>query len=145
MHNAWHLLVYHIATMPLGSLDHDGRPFSLATITQAGQEDLIFRFMSALEPNFKPRAVPKKLDSKSDIYASLWSIARTLLERAIDTLCNWPIWASITGWIDEDITICLRFAIVVATKTSWLMLLDQTSFNLCLLLLLTSEVDNEMV
>ncbi|KAJ8132474.1 hypothetical protein O1611_g1152 [Lasiodiplodia mahajangana] len=52
---------YPIATMPLGTLDYNGRPFGLAIIAKAGREDLMFSFMSAFEANSKPRAVPSRL------------------------------------------------------------------------------------
>lgn len=91
--------------MPLGTLDHNGRPFGLAIITQAGREDLMFRFMSAFEANFEPRAVPKKLDSKSDNHASLWSIAWAISECAIDTLSNFLLgsntdYRALVIWLD---------------------------------------------
>lgn len=52
---------YPIATVPLGTIDYNGRPFGLAIIAKAGREDLIFAFMSAFEAVSKPRAVPPRL------------------------------------------------------------------------------------
>ncbi|KAI1127061.1 amidase signature domain-containing protein [Nemania abortiva] len=52
---------YPIATMPLGTLNHNGRPFGLAIIAKAGQENIMFSFMSAFEANSKPRVVPPRL------------------------------------------------------------------------------------
>ncbi|KAI0466325.1 amidase signature domain-containing protein [Xylaria cf. heliscus] len=49
---------YPIATMPIGTLDYNGRPFGLAIIAKAGREDVMFSFMSAFEENSGPRAVP---------------------------------------------------------------------------------------
>ena len=54
-------LGYPMATMPLGTLDHLGRPFSLAVIAKAGKEDLIFQFLSAFEATFPKRVVPPQL------------------------------------------------------------------------------------
>ncbi|KAJ3558677.1 hypothetical protein NPX13_g9661 [Xylaria arbuscula] len=52
---------YPIATMPIGTLDYNGRPFGLAIIAKAGREDVMFSFMSAFEANSEPRAVPPTL------------------------------------------------------------------------------------
>ncbi|KAJ4165399.1 hypothetical protein LMH87_007033 [Akanthomyces muscarius] len=52
---------YPIATVPLGTLSYNGRPFGLAIVAQAGREDLLFTFMSAWEACAKPRAVPSSL------------------------------------------------------------------------------------
>ncbi|OAA80786.1 Amidase signature domain protein [Akanthomyces lecanii RCEF 1005] len=52
---------YPIATVPLGTLRYNGRPFGLAIVAQAGREDLLFTFMSAWEACAKPRAVPSSL------------------------------------------------------------------------------------
>lgn len=57
---------YPVATMPLGILDHLGRPFSLAVIAKAGREDLIFQFLSAFEATFPKRVVPPQLVRKDD-------------------------------------------------------------------------------
>lgn len=54
-------LGYPIATVPLGTLSYNGRPFGLAIVAQAGREDLLFTFMSAWEACAKPRAVPSSL------------------------------------------------------------------------------------
>jgi amidase len=55
-----------VATMPLGTLDHLGRPFSLAVIAKAGREDLIFQFLSAFEITFPKRVVPPQLIRTDD-------------------------------------------------------------------------------
>ncbi|OAQ99133.1 hypothetical protein LLEC1_03432 [Akanthomyces lecanii] len=52
---------YPIATVPLGRLSYNGRPFGLAVVAQAGREDLLFAFMSAWEACAKPRAAPSGL------------------------------------------------------------------------------------
>ncbi|KAI0202642.1 amidase signature domain-containing protein [Astrocystis sublimbata] len=52
---------YPIATLPMGTLDYNGRPFGLAIIAQQGREELMFSFMSAFEENSEPRAVPPSL------------------------------------------------------------------------------------
>ncbi|KAH6615688.1 amidase signature domain-containing protein [Chaetomium sp. MPI-SDFR-AT-0129] len=52
---------YPIATVPLGTLDHNGRPFGLAIIAKGGREDLLFAFMSAFEAVSPPRPVPLQL------------------------------------------------------------------------------------
>ncbi|KAF2257469.1 amidase signature enzyme [Trematosphaeria pertusa] len=52
---------YPIATMPLGILDHLGRPFGLAIKAPAGREDVMFKFMSAFEAVFPKRAIPPQL------------------------------------------------------------------------------------
>jgi Asp-tRNA(Asn)/Glu-tRNA(Gln) amidotransferase A subunit family amidase len=53
---------YPIATMPLGILDYNGRPFGLAIVAMAGREDLMFQFMSAFEAVSEKRGVPSRLD-----------------------------------------------------------------------------------
>lgn len=57
---------YPIATMPLGVLDFNGRPFALGIMAQAGREDLMFRFMSAFERHFPPRPLPMRLLDQTD-------------------------------------------------------------------------------
>ena len=49
---------YPLATMPLGTLDFNGRPFGLALMGKPGREDLMIRFMSAFERVFPKREVP---------------------------------------------------------------------------------------
>jgi amidase len=51
---------YPIATVPVGTISHNGRPFGLALVAKAGREDLLFAFMSAFEANSPPRAVPPR-------------------------------------------------------------------------------------
>lgn len=65
-HNRWtqiadHQSGYPIATVPLGKLDYNGRPFGLAIIAKAGREDLLFAFMSAFEAVSEPRPLPLRL------------------------------------------------------------------------------------
>lgn len=52
---------YPIATMPMGLLKSNGRPFGLGIIAQAGREDLMFQFMSAFEASSSDRCIPKSL------------------------------------------------------------------------------------
>ena len=47
-----------IASMPLGILDYNGRPFGLGLVAQAGGEDLMIQFMSAFEASFPKRGIP---------------------------------------------------------------------------------------
>ena len=49
---------YPLATMPLGTLDFNGRPFGLALMGKPGREDLMIQFMSAFERVFPKREVP---------------------------------------------------------------------------------------
>jgi amidase len=55
------VLGYLIGTVPLGTIDYNGRPFGLAIIAKAGREDLIIEFMSAFEAVPKERPVPPQL------------------------------------------------------------------------------------
>ncbi|KAJ8125494.1 hypothetical protein O1611_g8145 [Lasiodiplodia mahajangana] len=52
---------YPIATMPLGVIPEDGRPYGLGIMAQAGREDLMFQFMSAFEAHFPSRALPSRV------------------------------------------------------------------------------------
>ncbi|KAJ5919128.1 amidase signature enzyme [Penicillium verhagenii] len=52
---------YPIATMPLGVIPEDGRPYGLGIMAQAGREDLMFQFMSAFEDHFPPRVLPSRV------------------------------------------------------------------------------------
>ena len=52
---------YPIATMPVGVIPADGRPYGLGIMAQAGREDLMFQFMSAFEAHFPPRDVPSRV------------------------------------------------------------------------------------
>lgn len=54
---------YPIATMPLGLLDYNGRPFGLGVMAKPDREDLIFQFLSAFEAKFPKRKVPPGLPS----------------------------------------------------------------------------------
>ncbi|RWA05000.1 hypothetical protein EKO27_g10101 [Xylaria grammica] len=49
---------YPIATIPLGVISEDGRPYGLGIMAQAGREDLMFQFMSAFEAHFPSRVLP---------------------------------------------------------------------------------------
>lgn len=55
------VLGYPIGTVPLGTVDYNGRPFGLAIIAKAGREDVILAFMSAFEAMSKERPVPPQL------------------------------------------------------------------------------------
>ncbi|KAJ5100375.1 amidase signature enzyme [Penicillium angulare] len=54
---------YPIATMPLGVIPKDGRPYGLGIMAQSGREDLMFQFMSAFEAHFPPRALPFRVQT----------------------------------------------------------------------------------
>ncbi|KAJ5703975.1 hypothetical protein N7493_011113 [Penicillium malachiteum] len=58
---------YPIATMPLGVIPEDGRPYGLGIMAQAGREDLMFQFMSAFEAHFPPRVVPSRVRDDDSI------------------------------------------------------------------------------
>lgn len=47
--------------MPLGVIPEDGRPYGLGIMAQAGNENLMFQFMSAFEAHFPPRVVPSRV------------------------------------------------------------------------------------
>ena len=55
------VLGYPIGTVPLGLLDHNGRPFGMGVMAPPGREDLLFRFMSAFETGFPKRMTPPGL------------------------------------------------------------------------------------
>jgi hypothetical protein len=69
IHLAFHVLLsifdrctgYPIATMPLGVIQADGRPYGLGIMAQTGNEHLMFQFMSAFEAHFPPRVVPSRV------------------------------------------------------------------------------------
>ncbi|KAI0505485.1 amidase signature enzyme [Xylaria bambusicola] len=52
---------YPIATMPLGVIPEDGRPYGLGIMAQAGKEDLMFQFISAFEAHFPSRVLPLRV------------------------------------------------------------------------------------
>ncbi|KAK3317045.1 amidase signature domain-containing protein [Apodospora peruviana] len=52
---------YPIATVPLGQLGYNGRPFGLCLVARAIGEEKLLRFMAAYERVSAPRAVPKLL------------------------------------------------------------------------------------
>ncbi|KUL84917.1 hypothetical protein ZTR_07885 [Talaromyces verruculosus] len=49
---------YPIATVPIGQLRYNKRPFGLCIIAKANEEEMLLRFMSAYEKVAKPRPVP---------------------------------------------------------------------------------------
>jgi amidase len=50
---------YPIATVPLGQLKYNGRPFGLCMVAQENREDTLLQFMAAYESASPPRAVPR--------------------------------------------------------------------------------------
>jgi amidase len=52
---------YPSATMPLSTLDCNGRPFGLAAFTTANGEKLLLKVLSAWEEAFPKRPTPKHL------------------------------------------------------------------------------------
>lgn len=54
---------YPIATVPLGVLKADGRPYGLGIMAKAGSEHLMFQFMSAFEAHFPPRVLPTRVQN----------------------------------------------------------------------------------
>lgn len=50
-----------IATMPLGCLNLNGRPFGLSVMALPHQEDVLFKVMSAFESTFPKRVLPSLL------------------------------------------------------------------------------------
>ncbi|KAL6831996.1 amidase signature domain-containing protein [Trichoderma camerunense] len=49
---------YPIATVPVGQLRYNGRPFGLCILARANEEELLLRFMAAYEAVAAPRPVP---------------------------------------------------------------------------------------
>jgi amidase len=49
---------YPIATVPIGRMDFNGRPFGLVALTTAHKEAKLLHFMSAWEKTFLPWPVP---------------------------------------------------------------------------------------
>lgn len=49
---------YPIATVPIGQLRYNNRPFGLCIVAKANDEETLLRFMSAYEKVAKPRPVP---------------------------------------------------------------------------------------
>lgn len=49
---------YPIATVPIGQLRYNNRPFGLCIVAKANQEETLLRFMNAYEKVAKPRPVP---------------------------------------------------------------------------------------
>ncbi|KAH6842383.1 hypothetical protein B0I37DRAFT_407452 [Chaetomium sp. MPI-CAGE-AT-0009] len=61
---------YPIANVPLGRYPLKGelsRPFGLAVFARPEQEGIIFRFMSAYEASFPPRAIPERFVAKTGV------------------------------------------------------------------------------
>lgn len=52
---------YPIATMPLGYLDYNGRPFGLCGIARAHQDNVLLKMQSAWEATFGLRLPPPLL------------------------------------------------------------------------------------
>ncbi|KAL6790448.1 amidase signature domain-containing protein [Trichoderma sp. SZMC 28013] len=49
---------YPLATVPVGQLRYNGRPFGLCILARANEEELLLRFMAAYEAVAAPRPVP---------------------------------------------------------------------------------------
>lgn len=49
---------YPIATVPIGQLRYNNRPFGLCIVAKANDEETLLQFMSAYEKVAKPRPVP---------------------------------------------------------------------------------------
>ena len=49
---------YPIATVPIGQLRYNKRPFGLCIIAKVNEEEILLRFMSTYEKVAKPRPVP---------------------------------------------------------------------------------------
>lgn len=49
---------YPIATVPIGQLRYNNRPFGLCLVAKENEEDILLRFMNAYEKVAKPRPVP---------------------------------------------------------------------------------------
>jgi amidase len=49
---------YPVATVPLGQLKYNGRPFGLCLVGREGSEETLLQFMTAFEASFPKRAVP---------------------------------------------------------------------------------------
>lgn len=50
---------YPVATLPIGRLDYNDRPFGLCLVARTNQEETLLRFMEEYEKVSKPRPVPK--------------------------------------------------------------------------------------
>ncbi|KAJ5811051.1 Amidase [Penicillium robsamsonii] len=50
---------YPVATVPIGQLRYNGRPFGLCLVARADEEETLLRFMAVYEKVAKPRPVPK--------------------------------------------------------------------------------------
>ncbi|KAK0615178.1 amidase signature domain-containing protein [Bombardia bombarda] len=49
---------YPIATIPVGQLKYNGRPFGICLVAKENNEEVLLRFMAAYEAGSAPRAVP---------------------------------------------------------------------------------------
>lgn len=49
---------YPVATVPIGQLRYNGRPFGLCLVARADEEETLLRFMAVYEKVAKPRPVP---------------------------------------------------------------------------------------
>ncbi|KAJ6011058.1 amidase signature enzyme [Penicillium sp. IBT 35674x] len=54
---------YPVATVPVGQLHYNDRPFGLCLVAKADEEETLLRFMEEYEKVAKPRPVPKKFGS----------------------------------------------------------------------------------
>jgi len=52
---------YPVATMPLSTLDFNGRPFGMSVVASAHQEKLLINVLSAWQATFPPRTIPPML------------------------------------------------------------------------------------
>lgn len=52
-------LGYPVATVPIGQLRYNDRPFGLCLVARADEEETLLRFMGLYESVAKPRPVPK--------------------------------------------------------------------------------------
>lgn len=56
---------YPIATLPLGYLDFNGRPFGMVALASANQEQLLLKVMGAWEETFPNRVLPPMLQQQA--------------------------------------------------------------------------------
>lgn len=56
---------YPIASLPLGYLDFNGRPFGMAALASGHQEGTLIKVQSAWEATFPPRRPPPKVNLES--------------------------------------------------------------------------------
>lgn len=56
---------YPIASLPLGYLDYNGRPFGLCCVARANEEAILIKVQSAWEATFEARRPPPELVAQS--------------------------------------------------------------------------------